>query len=100
VSAATVTASHPVLKCDGSKVFCQSLSDRLGDGHSKGLNYLDILNFRTGEHLDPIISYKVAANDKGVVINFCPFCGSEINMRYRKDDAPVCGQPEVHERHQ
>jgi hypothetical protein len=76
-----------IQKCDGRQQFCDMLNERLGDGHSKGLNYNHVVNFRTGADLDPIVSYRTSANDKGLLLNFCPWCGRSLNRVYRKRKA-------------
>lgn len=70
-------------KCDGRAIVCPPLGRRLGDGHVKGFNALQIIDMRTGEDLTPVLVYKLSPWDKGLVLNFCPFCGSELNLDYQ-----------------
>lgn len=80
----------PYQQCDGRGIICPTLSKRLQDGHhSKGLNSLFMVNVETGKELPALLAYKCAANDKGIVLNFCPFCGVSLNLEYRTP--PMCG---------
>lgn len=70
-------------KCDGRGSVCPTLRRRLGDGYVKGFNALSIINLPTGEELTPVLAYKTSPSDKGICLNFCPFCGSELNLDYK-----------------
>lgn len=70
-------------KCDGRDIVCPPLKRRLGDGQLKGFNALQIIDMRTGEDLTPVLVYKLSPRDKGLVLNFCPFCGSKLNLDYQ-----------------
>jgi hypothetical protein len=58
---------------------CPSLSSRLGE--SKGLVFIKVINLKTGIERELGIAYKTDAKDRGLLINFCPFCGGNINPR-------------------
>lgn len=57
--------------------------EALADGHQKGLSLMHVVNFETGQDCSPILVYKTAARDKGIALNFCPFCGSPLNLDYQ-----------------
>lgn len=70
-------------KCDGRAQFCHAMEPRLQGGmYSKGINAGHMMNFKTGEDLDPLVVYKTSAGDKGLVLNYCPWCGARQNRRY------------------
>lgn len=84
-SPAVVVANQPCeyRKCDGLGIICPTLADRLGDGYRRGLGTLLMIDTVTLEELTPILVYKKSVKDRGIVLNFCPFCGSELNRQYR-----------------
>jgi hypothetical protein len=64
----------------GNKLsLCQSLSERLGN--SKGFVNIRVINVKTGIERELGIAYKINAKDRGLLINFCPFCGGDIVPR-------------------
>ena len=51
-----------------------------GLGRSKGLFHDHLLNLETGEHSMSYVKMKLGEfMQKGVIINFCPFCGINIS---------------------
>ena len=67
-------------KCDSENgEYCASLSQRLQDQHSKGLVYMNIVNLK--DHTTwGFAAYKESAKARGVVLNFCPFCGKPLYL--------------------
>lgn len=65
------------MKCtkDG---YCETLENRMGEEHQKGLTTLSTINFKTG-HIERVFAvYKMTARDRGLVLNFCPWCGEKL----------------------
>ena len=67
-------------KCD-EKSLCTFLSDRI-DGRglgtrSKGFHILTTLNLKSKKERFFGVTYKSSGKDKGLMINWCPFCGGK-----------------------
>lgn len=77
----------PYRKCDGRAIICPTLGKRLGYAYSKGLGLQPVMNIKTGADCDPILLYKTSRTDKGLILNFCPWCGVKLNRRYQKSSA-------------
>ena len=56
------------------------MGKRIGgtNGHVKGLSVLNLMNFATGEEAVGGIIYSTGRGDRGVLLNFCPWCGARI----------------------
>ena len=74
-------------RCGGKNGdYCASLQSRLGDQHSKGLVLIEVMNLK--KHTTwAFAAYKQTAKDRGVVLNFCPFCGKGLHLPPIKDAA-------------
>jgi len=74
---------------DGRYVrFCGTMSDCLEgtNGHRKGVTSLHTMNFKTRE--EGVRGAILKSGDhlkKGIMMNFCPFCGVEIIRALDKD---------------
>lgn len=66
-----------IISCSQA-VFCTALSDRL-QNRGKGLNRLDYINMKTGEDSRTVVCYKQDSQDRGLCINFCPWCGFKFD---------------------
>jgi hypothetical protein len=76
-------ADEAIAKC-GSEVMCSPLAERVQPGyHAKGLNCAEVMNMASGKISGFLVMYKTSSKDKGLVLNFCPWCGAEINQRHR-----------------
>jgi hypothetical protein len=66
---------------------CNFMSDAIQmSSKTKGINGGQIVNFKTNEEKGTMISIKSGnLNKKGLVANFCPFCGGEIYDQSRLD---------------
>jgi hypothetical protein len=53
---------------------------QLADGRYKGLQHFLLFNIKTGKSRYAGIVYRKKANDKGIMLNFCPWCGAEIQF--------------------
>jgi len=69
-----------IQKCDPEKrEICSLLSNRLGSGHpEKGMGRLNIMNMINGEITFAGVVYRTTAKDRGMLFNFCPFCGADL----------------------
>jgi len=65
---------------DGKLLICASLEDKvqLANEHKKGLVCVVIFNMKTGNDKFIGVAYKEDANDNGVMLNYCPWCGKNI----------------------
>lgn len=85
-------------KC-GNERPCKTLSDRLEvSGHSgKGFQAVEVVNFRTGQTQIIGIQYKTHYKDRGIMLNYCPWCGKNIlwidnqNSKDSTDNRRECG---------
>lgn len=59
--------------CFGVEKFVQ-----VSGGRYKGLQHLHSFNVKTGKSRYIGIVYRKTANDKGTMLNFCPWCGEKI----------------------
>ena len=66
-------------KCS-KKAFCSSLVKRLQEPNArkKGLVPIQVMNMKTTEMSIIGVAYKMDARDKGVMINYCPWCGEKV----------------------
>ena len=69
---------HP---CSKEKGFCVSL-ERVTqpDGHQKGLSFFNVFNHETEtiKILTLGIIYRENQRDRGILLNYCPFCGEDL----------------------
>lgn len=66
------------MKCNKEKL-CKALDDRLTKG-STGLSSVNLIDLHTGKDLHLGVKYKYKSDKKGTMINFCPFCGENIQF--------------------
>ncbi len=64
-------------KCS-RKGWCSTLDLALGAG--KGLAHQTITNLMSLETRVAGVVYRKAARDRGIFLNFCPWCGEKINF--------------------
>lgn len=63
--------------CDG-KDYCKALADRIQPAHSKGFALLSIVNLGRAMKSWGFLVYKKSPSDRGIVLNYCPFCGKAL----------------------
>lgn len=65
-------------KCGADSV-CSSLASRLNDPYTrqKGFRSQHTVNLKTDEERFLGVSYHTSAGDKGLMLNYCPFCGGQ-----------------------
>jgi len=71
-------------KCDREKGFCPTMAARaepVGQGARHGLIQMAVMDFSA----KPIttrgigIMFKMNAKDKGIMLNYCPWCGGRLH---------------------
>ena len=60
------------------KRFCHVLNSRLQETNKKGFVLYCLTDIKTGKTTRRMPGYKTQINDKGMVLNYCPFCGTEL----------------------
>ncbi len=61
---------------------CQTLADRFEPTrHGKGIRSILLMNMKTGAERTLFI-YKTDMKDKGVILNYCPWCGGKLHKEY------------------
>lgn len=83
------------LKC-GRARFCRLMENALGNTlsneHVKGFVAIQVTNMKTFQSRVLGIAYRKSARDRGLMINFCPFCGKSIlweTAKLRMHEHPV-----------
>ena len=68
------------IKCS-PEGFCDALWDRLDDDNSrrKGMSALVLMNMKTGEDRTAGVVWRKDSKDRGLLLNFCPWCGEGID---------------------
>lgn len=67
------------------------MADRLDarNANRRGLSSLVLFNIKTGKSALIGVGYRRARGDKGLMLNFCPWCGAKIlwdkKPAYRKE---------------
>lgn len=69
-------------KCQNQS-YCVYLLDRLGSPFIKGFSATQVINLKTSKTRSIGIKYKTSAKDRGLMLNFCPWCGGDI--RYKEN---------------
>lgn len=75
------------VKCAGPDgPWCPSLDGRLQDvnARTRGLAALELTTFSTGAKRVVGVYYRTGAKDPGLLLNFCPWCGADIQPREAK----------------
>lgn len=63
---------------------CSSLLNRLEDGRRKGFEALHTTNLETDEERFLGVVYRTSVKDRGLMLNWCPFCGGQPGCFERK----------------
>lgn len=75
-----IDAEKKLIICTKKK-WCKRLDERLANlanAHTKGLSVFVITNLRTGKNTVKGVRYRKTPNDPGFVLNYCPFCGTNL----------------------
>lgn len=70
-------------KCKNQS-YCKYLLERLGSTFTKGFSATEVINLETSKTRSIGIKYKTSAKDRGLMLNFCPWCGGDIQYRETK----------------
>ena len=73
---------------------CDHMAKRVGDG-GKGFKALHTVSRDSNVTRFLGVAYKLSAKDKGLLLNWCPFCGGQPG--YFKRDAPQMTDDELRE---
>ena len=71
-----------VAKCS-EKQWCSTMSERISDKRH-GFENVNLLNLKTGIMRNIGLRYRLSGKDRGLMLNFCPWCGADI--RYFKSE--------------
>lgn len=71
---------HP---CDRENGFCPPMQKRLTETHRIGLSPLELCHLDTGTFWMAGVVFKSHRGDNGIVLNYCPWCGKDLNWRER-----------------
>jgi hypothetical protein len=66
---------------DGELTLCTSLDSKLpelANAHNKGFTQVTTFHMKTGVYRNIGVAYKKSGSDRGSMINFCPWCGKNI----------------------
>jgi hypothetical protein len=70
------------------KTWCSTLSERFSHDRRAGFHVLEVVDVEklgaTMETRVVGVYYKESAKDKGMMLNFCPFCGTKITWGFEK----------------
>lgn len=66
-----------IVMCEGLE---SSIQDYYQKSRSKGLIHTTLTNFKTNKQRVLIVLKSGQHNPKGVIVNYCPFCGVDIRM--------------------
>lgn len=58
--------------------FCFHLKNQFGNIHGKGISLMVLTNIKTMKESARYARYRSSSKDRGIVFNFCPFCGERI----------------------
>ncbi len=70
-----------------NKNYCESLRKRISSSRSKGIVIVHLSDEQGNE--DSAIVYKTRADERGILLNFCPFCGQRLNEELVKNAIPI-----------
>ncbi len=77
------------LKEDGFYEWCNGMNTKLhGEANAKvkGLVQVNLFNFKTTKESCLGVVYKRDVNDKGLMLNLCPWCGEKILNKSKVKD--------------
>ncbi len=73
-------------KCDGKGSHCKALQNNLCEANRPGLACLITINLKNGQEQLRGVYYKRLERDKGVMLNYCPFCGADLRPMHEGID--------------
>ncbi len=66
-------------KCSRTTL-CQAMLSRADYGSRRGLRLITVLNLKTHKERFGGICHHLNAQDKGLMVNFCPWCGGDVQV--------------------
>lgn len=71
-------------KCS-SKAFCETLKSKIQPGptSAKGIVGVQLINMQTLERTRYLVAYQSGPKDRGLVLNYCPWCGGSLKARQK-----------------
>lgn len=66
---------------------CKSLDSKLNDPgtRQKGIRFLEFMNLDTFTRSRDLVSYHLNSKDKGVILNYCPWCGEKLHNEFEEN---------------
>lgn len=64
-------------KCN-EHTYCGILNDLVQDYHNKGIVDITVISVDDGSTKHIGIAYKDSKKSRGIMLNYCPFCGEKI----------------------
>jgi hypothetical protein len=68
-------------KCDNNGAYCRVLEHLIQDYHSKGIVDITVVNL-SGDSKHLGVAYKEDKKSRGIMFNYCPFCGEKISKGF------------------
>lgn len=68
----------------GKGTMCLFMESYLQEDRKKGIRVNSVVDLTTFEEKYALVSYHGSAGDKGLVLNFCPFCGYDLKAYYKR----------------
>jgi len=69
--------------CKLGETWCEGMNenlDQLANAHKRGLTTIVLMNRKTGKDRLAGVAYRKGPNDKGLMLNYCPWCGEPIEQ--------------------
>jgi hypothetical protein len=68
---------------------CKTLDSKFNDygTKQKGLGFLQLTNLKSMSRSRDYAIYRMDSKDKGLVLNFCPWCGEKLHNEFEEDNA-------------
>jgi hypothetical protein len=91
----------PHRKACTRRAFCTRLDERLNPeaNHGKGLTMLYLTNLKTGKGIRLGVMHKLSESDRGLVLSFCPWCGTNLLELFHLAGSVEPSGPKVDEDH-
>ena len=66
---------------------CDTLMQRINSSsYEKGFCLLNFIDLETGSPVRDYVAYRKNSKDKGLVLNFCPFCGKNLHKKFNEEN--------------
>lgn len=67
--------------CKLGEAWCEGMTenlDEMANAHKRGLTTIVLMNLSTGNERLAGVAYRKGPKDKGLMLNYCPWCGEPI----------------------